>query len=98
MPMYDDKCLNDEIYRNLMKDAGSLKKANQEEVNGMDSYISGNQIKVASMDALYNFLRISEDTLVHKSEKDLWRVSENNNGDVIIERLFDPDTKEPLRV
>jgi hypothetical protein len=97
--MYDDKVLNDAIYSDLLKQAKSLRGAQEREPEGMDDYLSGkNRVRVASMDALYNFLRLSEDTLVHKSEKDLWRVSENNNGEVIIERLFDPDTKEPLRV
>jgi hypothetical protein len=43
------------------------------------------------------FTRIGTDTLVHKAEKDLWRISESS-GQIVIERLFDPNSKEPLKV
>ena len=86
-----------DIYDELLKNASSLKNAD-EDFSGMDDYISGtNQIRVASIDDFFNFVRIGNDTLVHKSKKDLWKISEDG-GEVIIERLFDPNTKEPLRI
>lgn len=87
-----------DIYEDLMKNAGSLRNA-EEEINGVDDYLTGNnRIRVASIDDFFGFHRISTDTLIHKAEKDLWRVSEDESGQVIIERLFDPDTKQPLRM
>ena len=86
-----------DIYEDLMKNAGSLNNAD-EEISGIDDYLTGNnQVKMASIDDFFNFFRVSKDMLVHKSEKDLWKVSEAN-GEVIIERLFDPDTQKPLRI
>lgn len=85
------------IYDVLLKDMGSLKTA-EEETSSIDDFLSENRVKVSSIDDFFQFHRIGKDTLVHKAEKDLWRVSENKQGEVIIERLFDPDTKEPLKV
>jgi len=86
----------DDVYYSLINDVDSLKTA-EEEINGMDDFLS-DRIKVASMDDLFNFLRIGEDTLVHKSQKDLWRISEDKKGQMVIERLFDPNSKQPIRV
>jgi hypothetical protein len=87
-----------DIYEQLKKDMGSLKNA-EEEVCGLDSFLTGNnEVRVASMDDFFQFLRVGTDTLIHKAEKDLWRISENQEGEVVIERLFNPDTKEPLRI
>jgi hypothetical protein len=86
-----------DIYDELLKNAGSLE--NVEEISGIDDYLTGNnQIKVASIDDFFNFVRIGKDTLIHKSQKDLWRLSESADGQCVIERLFDPDTQEPLRI
>lgn len=85
-----------DLYDLLLSGMGSLKNAS-EEFSSMDDYISGNRIKVASMDDLLGFIRIGTDTLVHKAEKDLWRITEAN-GSVVIERLFDPSTNQPIRV
>jgi hypothetical protein len=87
-----------DIYEDLMKNAGSLRNA-EEEISGIDDYLTGkNQIRVASIDDFFNFVRIGKDTLVHKAEKDLWKVSEDDKGQVVIERLFDPNIKQPLRI
>jgi hypothetical protein len=87
-----------DIYEELMKNAGSLKDA-EEETSGIDAFLSGgeNRVVASSIDDFFNFHRVGTDTLIHKAEKDLWKVSEAN-GEVIIERLFDPDTKQPLRI
>jgi hypothetical protein len=87
-----------DIYEELLKNHDSLKNAD-DEINGVDDYLTGNnQIKVASIDDFFSFHRVSKDTLVHKAEKDLWKLSEDDKGQVTIERLFDPDTKQPLRI
>jgi len=86
-----------DIYEDLIKNAGSLKDA-EEEFNGIDDYLTGNQIKVASIDDFFQFHRVSKDILIHKAEKDLWKISDDGKGQFVIERLFDPDTKKPLRI
>ncbi len=94
---------NDDIYQTLLNDAASLKDAEVADVCGLDSFLTPVQplpdkVKIASIGDLSEFLRISSDTLVHKAEKDLWRINEDKTGQVVIERLFNPDTKEPIRV
>ena len=86
-----------DIYEDLSKEMNSLKNAD-EETSGMDDFLTGNKIKIASLGDLSNFFRISSDTLVHKAQKDLWRISEDGQGQTVIERLFDPNTKEALKV
>lgn len=83
------------IYDELLKNRASLKEA--EDTAGMDAFLTQDKVKIASMGDLSDFFRISAETLVHKAQKDLWRISENN-GQVVIERLFDPNTKEPIKV
>lgn len=51
--------------------------------------------KVASLGDLTNFVRLSNETLVHKSNNDLWALKREGN-DFFIERLFD-DNGEPLK-
>lgn len=85
------------IYEDLIKNVGSLKKA-EEDTSGIDDFLSPNRIKVSSLGDLSSFFRIGNDTLIHKAQKDLWRVVENSDGDVVIERLFDPKTNEALKV
>jgi len=84
------------IYLGLIKDSHELSTFNDVVPCDMDSMLSSNKIKVASLGDLSNFFRLSSDTLVHKAEKDLWRISEDN-GQVVIERLFDP-SGQPIRV
>lgn len=93
------------IYDELAAGLDSLKEAEgkEEEVCGLDSFLapkmvtSGEKIKIASLGDLSGFLRISNDVLVNKAQRDLWKISENG-GQVVIERLFDADSKEPIRV
>lgn len=85
-----------DVYDELLKGVSTLPKVD-EETSGIDSFL-GEKMKVASLDDLFKFARISDTTLVHKAEKDLWRISEDDKGQVAIERLFDPESKEPLRI
>ena len=86
------------IYDTLLKDMGSLKDAEEAYSEGMDDFLSQGKAKVASLSDLSEFLRLSQETLVHKSKKDLWRISEDKEGQVVIERLFNPNTKEPIKI
>jgi len=55
------------------------------------------QRRVASLRDLKGFTRIASDTLIRKSEKDLWSLKQTDDGDWVIERLFDDDGN-PLTV
>lgn len=52
--------------------------------------------KVASMADLSSFLRLSSETLIHKSDRDLWALKKEADGSYFIERLFD-DNGEALK-
>ncbi len=52
-------------------------------------------LRVASIGDLTEFLRVAEDTLIHKSTRDLWSFHRDGN-EYVIERLFD-DEGEPLK-
>ncbi len=55
-----------------------------------------NRRKVASISDIASFVRLSSDTLIHKSERDLWALRKDESGSHFIERLFD-DNGEPLK-
>ncbi len=52
--------------------------------------------RVASIRDLAGFDRVSAETLVHKSDRDLWTISKDGSGKYFIERLFD-DNGDPLK-
>lgn len=53
------------------------------------------KVRVASCQQLKSFTRLSAETLIHKSNKDLWTIKAEGNQ-FFIERLFD-DHGEPLK-
>lgn len=56
------------------------------------------RMRVASVSDLKGFVRVANtDTLVRKSEQDLWSIAEDDDGEFIIERLYD-EIGEPLKV
>ena len=54
------------------------------------------RIRVASLQQLKPFERTSSETLVHRSERDLWAIRKEADGNMYIERLFD-DSGNPLK-
>jgi hypothetical protein len=56
----------------------------------------GHKRRVASLRDLSAFTRVSAETLVHKSDRDLWAIKREANGGFSIERLFD-DNGTPLK-
>lgn len=85
------------IYQELLEGIDKLGSL-PEESSGLDDFLSEDVIKLSSFSQLRDFLRIGDDTLVHKAEKDLWRITEGKNGEAVIERLFDPTTNQALKV
>lgn len=58
----------------------------------------GGRVKISSPDDLDGFHRVADsDTLVRMSDQDLWALEEDDDGDYVIERLFDEDG-EPVKV
>lgn len=55
------------------------------------------RVRVSSVSQLAGFTRIANDTLIRKSERDLWSLQQSDDGDWVIERLFDEDGN-PLKV
>jgi len=53
------------------------------------------RIRVASLGDITEFLKVAEDTLIHRSTKDLWSFR-RDGPEYVIERLFD-STGEPLK-
>ena len=52
--------------------------------------------RVASIQDLSPFLRLSVDTLIHKADKDLWAIRKQDDGSLCVERMFD-DRGSPLK-
>jgi hypothetical protein len=57
--------------------------------------MAGGRRKIASLGDLSGFVRLSNDTLIHKSDRDLWTIKKEADG-IVVERLFDDDGK-PLK-
>ena len=57
----------------------------------VDSFLSPpprGAVKLASID-ISEFLKVSDDTLIHKSKQELWKMYKDAEGDIYISRLFD---------
>ena len=65
-------------------------------VEGPTTKTASQRKRVASLGELDGFLKVSSDTLVHKSTRDLWSYREEG-GEFVIERLFQ-DNGQPLKV
>lgn len=74
--------------------ASGLDSLFQREGHLLTPYHQG-RAKVASIRDLHNFVRLSSDTLIHKSDKDLWALKKEPGG-YFIERLFDANG-EPIK-
>jgi hypothetical protein len=71
---------------------------------GLDCFLARNATmvtplrrKVASIQDLSSFVRLSADDLVHKATKDLWTIRRQGDGGLFVERAFD-DNGSPLKV
>lgn len=54
------------------------------------------RVRVASVNQLQPFTRLSAETLIHKSNQDLWSLQKEADGQYYIQRLFD-DNGQPLK-
>jgi hypothetical protein len=79
----------------MMSGAVGLDAMLQREDHILKPHGSGRK-KVASMGDLQSFIRLSAETLIHRSERDLWALKKEADGQYFIERLFD-DNGEALK-
>jgi hypothetical protein len=54
------------------------------------------RVRLASLQQLQGFTRVAVDTLIHKSDRDLWALRKEADGSFFIERLYD-DNGQPLK-
>ncbi len=79
--------------------SGRLLPVHVEHLRKVKSVSTGktaNRIKVSGLGDLTSFLKRADGKLIHKSTKDLWSMSKDADGSLVVERLFD-DNGEPLK-
>ena len=76
-----------QTYSSEIKDLGHSKSS------AVDYFLSPREeiIKISSAMDLTEFMKISNDTLIHKSKKDLWKVFKDEDNNIYIRRLFDDE-------
>jgi len=60
----------------------------------IDTFLSNNKhnlIKISSNMDLSDFMKISDDTLIHKSNKDIWKILKDKSGNIFIKRTVEED-------
>jgi len=78
-----------------MSGASGLDALFQREAHILNPHPTG-RTKVASIRDLSGFVRLSSETLIHRSDRDLWALKKEADGSYFIERLFD-DNGSPLK-
>lgn len=87
---FDTFVMADSGMDSFLADTSSLKTATK--------LASGSHtIRISSVKDLEGFRRVAHDTLVRKSENDLWELKQSGDGEWLIERLCD-DNGDPLKV
>ena len=60
--------------------------------SSIDNFLnSGKMIKISSGMDLTDFMKVSDDTLIHKCRQDLWKMYKDADGNTYIKRLFEED-------
>lgn len=91
-----NKMVVDNLYQTLGEGVTASKIAAKAAGKGIVNNKTSS-IKISSLADMFNFGRVADDVLVHKSNKDLWTIEADDKGQVHITRLFD-NNGEPLRV
>lgn len=91
-----DKNIINGVFKKLSASIKSASIVSVASENGIDPYFDDNRMKVASLDDLFSFDRISSNNLIHKCTKDLWAIDSDKDGNVQIKRLFD-NSGEPIK-
>jgi len=91
-----EKIVTDNLFHELQKNSNSLKVAAAAVDEGIDYYFNPERIKISSLEDLFGFNRVDAGMLIHKSSRDLWKIEQGKEGEVMITRLFD-NNGEPLK-
>lgn len=91
-----DKNIIDGVFKNLQSTLKSASIVSVASENGIDPFLDGSMMKVASLDDLFSFDRLGSNQLIHKCTQDLWSIDSDKDGNVMIKRLFD-NTGEPIK-
>lgn len=73
---------------------GEVEDLNSRTSSAIDGFLSDNRqdiIKISSNLDLTDFMKVSDDTLIHKSNKDIWKVMRDKSGTVFIKRMMEED-------
>lgn len=60
-------------------------------VHAKISYDDKHSIRISSMDDLKSYTRVGNDLLIHKCEKDLWKITKDSAGNDVIQKLYTDD-------
>lgn len=77
------------FYEDLLKNQRVASVTAKAVDEGIDPFLGDNTLKVASLDDLFSFDRVDKKHLIHKSNRDLWSIDTDKQGNVQITRLFD---------
>lgn len=67
-----------------------IEDLNSRTASAIDCFLSQNNfVKISSNDLFDQFFKLSDETLVHKSNNDLWKMVRDKEGNIYISRLFE---------
>lgn len=87
---------NGQASRYAIKEAMRMFKETdiQFENEGIDDFLKSDPVRIASIDELLGFTRISKEVLVNTATNDFWKLSLDEEGNPFIEKLYDKKDKE----
>lgn len=91
-----EKEIIDGIYSDLKMSSKTAALTDMAIEAGIDTYLSNQTVKIASLEDLFAFDRVDKSNLIHKSTRDLWNLTTDKDGNVQITRLFDNEG-EPIK-
>ena len=81
---------------------GTLRSIYAEHLRLADMNKTSTQVRtsfvVTTMDDLSDFMKVANGTLIHKSTQDLWSFSKDADGNITVERLYDSESGEPIKL
>jgi len=82
---------NDSLFDHL-KGGSMINDLGNRSAKSIDTFLEtkGEVRKITAMD-LSEFMKVSDDTLIHKSKQDLWKMFKDKSGNIFIKRLFEED-------
>ena len=93
-PAIDGDGVNDLKVVQSFFEVDSIEGLNGRTSSAIDGFLSDNVqnvIKISSSMDLSDFMKVSDDTLIHKSNKDIWKIIRDKSGNVFIKRTMEED-------